>query len=162
MRPTDAPPGPLAERLDRRVVTQWRGSAALTAAVVVVVAGMVGLFVAGPGAGLAGAGVALVVGAVLAWVIPAQRWRLWSFAVTDDAVELHHGLLQQVHSVVPHFRVQHIAIERGVVERWLGLARLTVTTASAGSDTHIPGLTPERADAIRRLILDRTAAGDAV
>lgn len=156
------PPAPLAERLDGRVVTLWRLGMALTVVVVAAVAAVPLGVLAGPAVGAGVALVVLGVGGMLAWVVPARRWRLWSFAVTDDAVELRHGLLEQVHSVVPHFRVQHIAVERGVVERRLGLARLTITTASAGGDTHIPGLTPERAEDIRRHVLARTASGDAV
>lgn len=157
-----SPPAPLAERLDGHVVTQWRLGMALTVVVVAMVAAMPLGVSAGPALGAGAAFVVLVVGGVLAWVVPARRWELWSFAVTDDAVELRHGLLEQVHSVVPHFRVQHISVERGVVERRLGLARLTITTASAGADTRIPGLTPERAEEIRRHVLARTASGDAV
>lgn len=157
-----SPSAPLAERLDGRVVTLWRLGMALAAAILATAAGVpLGVF-AGPALGAGVALVVLAVGGVAAWVVPARRWRLWSFAVTDDAVELRHGLLEQVHSVVPHFRVQHIAVARGVVERRLGLARLTITTASAGGDTQIPGLTPERAEGIRRHVLARTASGDAV
>jgi membrane protein YdbS with pleckstrin-like domain len=143
-------------------VTQWRVSAAAWALAVTAVAAVVAGVAIGPPAGALAGAVALCAGGVMVWTVPPQRWRLWSFSVTEDAVELHHGLLDQVHSVVPHFRVQHIAVERGVLERRLGLARLTITTASSGGDTHIPGLAPERADAIRRHILDRTASGDAV
>ena len=156
------PPAPLAERLDGQVVTQWRLGMALVAVIVAAVAAVPLALAAGPAVG-AGVGlVVLVVGGMVAWAVPSRRWQLWSFAVTDDAVELRHGLLEQVHSVVPHFRVQHIAVERGVIERRLGLARLTITTASAGGDTRIPGLTPERAEDIRRHVLARTASGDAV
>ena len=105
---------------------------------------------------------ALAAALTVAWRWPAAAWRAWSFAVTDDAVEVRHGVLERVHSVVPHFRVQHVALERSVLERRLGLARLTVHTASAASDADIPGLPPERAEAIRAHVLARTAAGDAV
>jgi uncharacterized protein len=152
----------LAERLDRRVVTQWRLVTVPTALAVGAVAVGAALAFDPSGVAVAAALVALAAALPVAWRWPARAWRAWSFAVTDDAVEVRHGVLDQVHSIVPHFRVQHVALERGVVERRLGLARLTIHTASAGSDAAIPGLPPERAEAIRAHVLARTAAGDAV
>jgi membrane protein YdbS with pleckstrin-like domain len=151
----------LAERLDRRVVTQWRLTT-VPLALALGAAAVGAALVAGAVAAVVAALVALALAVALAWAYPAAAWRAWSFAVTDEAVEVRHGVLGQVHSVVPHFRVQHVALERGVVERRLGLASLTIHTASAGSDADIPGLPPDRAEAIRTHVLARTAAGDAV
>jgi hypothetical protein len=152
----------LAERPDRRVVTQWRLTTVPIALVVGVVAVAATLSFTTAVAPVVAALVLLVAAVAVAWAFPAAAWRSWSFAVTDEAVEVRHGVLGQVHSVVPHFRVQHVALERSVVERRLGLARLTIHTASAGSDAGIPGLPPDRAEAIRTHVLARTAAGDAV
>jgi len=48
------------------------------------------------------------------------------------------------------------------VERAVGLARLVVHTASAGTDATIPGIAAGDAEGLRRLILARTGHGDAV
>jgi membrane protein YdbS with pleckstrin-like domain len=42
------------------------------------------------------------------------------------------------------------------------LAGLTIHTASAATDAGLPGLPVAEADRLRRLILDRAGAGDAV
>ena len=55
-----------------------------------------------------------------------------------------------------------IDIAQGPVERAVGLARLVVHTASAGTDASIPGIAAGDAEGLRRLILARTGHGDAV
>jgi membrane protein YdbS with pleckstrin-like domain len=58
--------------------------------------------------------------------------------------------------------VQHIDIEQGPIERRLGLAKLELHTASAGSDASLPGIELERAEEIRAHVLARAALPDAV
>jgi membrane protein YdbS with pleckstrin-like domain len=99
---------------------------------------------------------------VAAWWLPRARHRFWRYHVADDALELRHGVLKRVHSAIPYFRVQHIDVAQGPVERAVGLARLIVHTASAGTDATIPGIAAGDAESLRRLILTRAGAGDAV
>jgi membrane protein YdbS with pleckstrin-like domain len=55
-----------------------------------------------------------------------------------------------VNSVVPFVRVQHVDSQRGPIERLAGLSSVVVYTAgSRGADVTIPGLRPERAEAIQ-------------
>jgi membrane protein YdbS with pleckstrin-like domain len=59
-------------------------------------------------------------------------------------------VITHVRTVVPFVRVQHVDTQRGPVERALGLASVVVYTAgSRQADVTIPGLTPERADALQ-------------
>ena len=68
---------------------------------------------------LVAAGVVLAVaGAVGARL----EWASYRYRVTDDAVEITHGVLVQTLSVLPHRRIQQIDVRRGPVERRLGLA----------------------------------------
>jgi uncharacterized protein len=171
---TEAPEGPEAaggwatERaLDRRVVVVWTvqeaigwAVLALAALTVDVGARMAGVDVPGP-PGLA-AGLLAVAGGLAAWWLPRARHRFWRYHVADDALELRHGVLKRVHSAIPYFRVQHIDVAQGPVERAVGLARLIVHTASAGTDATIPGIAAGDAESLRRLILTRAGAGDAV
>jgi uncharacterized protein len=171
---TETPAGPeaaagwAAERaLDRRVVVVWTvqeavgwAVLALAALAVDVGARMAGVDVPGP-PGLA-AGMLAVAGGVAAWWLPRARHRYWRYQVAPDALELRHGILKRVHSAIPYFRVQHIDVAQGPVERAVGLARLIVHTASAGTDATIPGIAAGDAEGLRRLILARTGHGDAV
>lgn len=93
---------------------------------------------------------AFVVLAVLGAGYELARYRIWRFAIEDDAVTLERGVLTRVTSVVPFVRVQHVDTQRGPIERLAGLSSVVVYTAgSRGADITIPGLAPERADAIR-------------
>jgi membrane protein YdbS with pleckstrin-like domain len=156
-----------ARPLDRRIMVVWTVQEAVAYGVLALVvlaadlgARLAGLDVPGP-PGLA-AGLVAVVGAVLAWWLPRARYRHWSYQVAEDALELRHGVVRRIHSAIPYFRVQHIDVAQGPVERAVGLARLVVHTASAGTDATIPGIAAEEAEGLRRLILARAGSGDAV
>lgn len=156
----------MAERqaLDVRVRSLWQVSALLATAPLVllclaaVVANLLGAatWLAPAAASLAAALVALALG------VPVIRHRRWSWALTDEGIELAHGVLVRTESAIPLFRVQQVDVRQGPLERAFGLVSLQITTASAGSDGTVPGLDAARAEEVRRLILGRVAADDGV
>ncbi len=115
-----------------------------------------------PRALLGVAAVAAVAGAVFAWWWPAVRYRHWTYRMGQDTMELEHGVVFQTHSVIPYFRVQHVDTSQGPIDRRLALSNLKVQTASTATDAYIPGLSTLEAAEIRRTILERAGAGDAV
>jgi uncharacterized protein len=136
------------ESLDPRVRLVWLTGSVLTAAVIgggLALAGRF-LFDVGIWPGVV-AFVAVVIGGGL---LAVARYRRWRFELAEDAVYLERGVLTEVTSVVPFVRVQHVDSTRGPVERTVGLASVVVYTAgSRGADITIPGLSPDRADALR-------------
>jgi uncharacterized protein len=158
---------PEARPLDRRVVVVWTVQEAAGFGVLAVAllaadlaARLGGVDLPGP-PGLA-AGLVAGVGGLAAWWLPRASYRHWRYQVAADALELRHGVVRRVHSAIPYFRVQHIDVAQGPVERAVGLARLVVHTASAGTDATIPGIAAGDAEGLRRLILARAGSGDAV
>ena len=156
-----------ARALDRRVVVVWtvQEAAGYGVLALLVLAADLGARLAGaelPGPpGLAAALVA--VGALpAAWWAPRARYRHWRYQVAPDALELRHGVVRRVHSAIPYFRVQHIDVAQGPMERAVGLARLVVHTASDCTDGTIPGIAAGEAEGLRRLILARAGSGHAV
>jgi uncharacterized protein len=156
-----------ARPLDRRIVVVWTvqeaaGYGVLALAVLAADLGarMAGVDLPGP-PGLA-AGLLAAAGLAAAWWLPRASYRHWRYQVAADALELRHGVVRRVHSAIPYFRVQHIDVTQGPVERAVGLARLVVHTASAGTDATIPGIAAGDAEGLRRLILARAGSGDAV
>ena len=149
----------LAERLDGRTVALWRryGYVALGVAVLCVVAVAVSLSLAGEPIGAVVALGSLASGAiaVLAVSLPQRRYRHWAYELGPDALEMQHGAFIRRRSVIPYFRVQHVDMSRGPFERSLGLARLTVHTASSGTDATIPGLDEGVAAELRAAIVSR-------
>jgi len=106
---------------------------------------------------------ALAIGLVaLAWWWARADYRNWHYVLADDVLELRHGVVRRVHSAIPYFRVQHVDISQGPLERAMGIARLVVHTASAGTDAAIPGIVRSEAEGLRQIILARTGSGDAV
>jgi len=156
-----------ARPLDRRIVVVWtvQEAAGFGVLAVAVLAADLGARLAGvdlPGPPGLAAGVVAVAALPAAWWLPRASYRHWRYQVAADALELRHGVVRRVHSAIPYFRVQHIDVAQGPVERAVGLARLVVHTASAGTDATIPGIAAGDAEGLRRLILARAGSGDAV
>lgn len=135
----------------------WAAAAAVLGATTVLVAALTG------SGALAGIGAAVTSAVVVAGVVvPRLQWARWRWALTEEGLELAHGVVVRVDSSIPAFRVQQVDVRQGPVEGWLGLVSLQVTTASAGSDGTLPGLAPDVAEAVRRDLLSRVAADDGV
>ena len=153
------------ETLNPRVRLVWAVSSVVVAVLLGVGAAVADRFALAVGVwvavGVAALAFALGVGYV------ALKYRVWRFEVRDDDLYLERGVLTRVKTVVPFVRVQHVDTQRGPVERAVGLASVVVYTAgSRGADVTIPGLTPERADALqerlRRLAIESESEHDAV
>lgn len=106
-------------------------------------------------------GVALLGIAVTVW-LPDAQYRRWRYQITSDGIELRHGLVVRNQSSIPHFRVQHVDLRQGVLQRWRGIVSLSISTASPATDAALPGLDPDRAEHIRRQVIDRAEADDGV
>lgn len=139
--------------LERRVLTLWRLRAALAllAAVALVLA-----VAAGAGAPVPGVAAAAVLGvagglAIRGWT--ALVWAGWRFEIGDHALRLRHGVVTRRESTIPFHRVQHIDLAAGPLERRLGLTTLVLRTASASSDSTIPGIDAADAEGLRARIL---------
>ncbi|HEX7135645.1 MAG TPA: PH domain-containing protein [Iamia sp.] len=150
--------------LDPRVRRLWQTAALLATAPVVLVLLGTGAIVGAEVGALPGLGlVALAVVVVgLAVAVPVLRHRRWSWALTDEGLELAHGVVVRTESAIPAFRVQQVDIRQGPLERAFGLVTLQITTASSGSDGTLPGIDAAGADEVRRRILRRVAADDGV
>ena len=150
--------------LSPRVVALWRASWLIATAVLLIPALLVAVAATdiplavrvGLPLGVAATGI------VLSIILPNASYRNWRYAVTDDGVELRHGVLIRHQSSIPHFRVQHIDIGQGPLDRWRGIVKLRISTASPASDGSLPGIEPHRAEELRARILTRADADDGV
>lgn len=84
--------------------------------------------------------VVLVAGVIGVAVVPWWRYTVHRWEITSEAVYTRVGWLSQESRVAPISRVQTVDIERGPLERLLGLATVTVTTASSAGAVTITGL----------------------
>lgn len=73
-------------------------------------------------------------------VMPAWRYRVHRWELTDGAVYTRAGWWTQEWRIAPVTRIQTVDSERGPVARLFRLAKVTVTTASAAGPLVIDGL----------------------
>lgn len=84
--------------------------------------------------------VTLVLAAVHITVVPAWRYAVHRWEVSDTAVYTRTGWFNQERRIAPISRVQTVDTQRGPIDRLLGLATVTVTTASAAGAVEITAL----------------------
>jgi uncharacterized membrane protein YdbT with pleckstrin-like domain len=73
-------------------------------------------------------------------------------------VSLRSGVFRHRVETIPFSRVQHVSVGRGLIERWLGLATLEVS--SAGPDISVPGLSVPDADRVKQVVAERAGVDD--
>jgi uncharacterized protein len=99
------------------------------------------------------------VSAVHVLVVPQWRYRVHRWEVTDAAVYTQTGWWARERRIAPMSRIQTVDHAEGALARLLGLATVTVTTASAAGALEIAGLDAALA---RELVDELTTKADAV
>jgi len=87
------------------------------------------------------AGTVLVIAAALVIRVPTRRYNARGFQISTDRLRVVRGLLFRSDTVVPFGRVQHIDLDQGPIERFFGIATLTLHTAgNHNASVSLPGL----------------------
>lgn len=102
--------------------------------------------------------ISIVLAVVHIVVMPQWRYRVHRWEATGEAVYTRSGWINQEWRVAPVSRIQTIDTKRGPLEQLLGLATVTITTASAAGPVEIAGLAHEEAT---RLVDELTATTQA-
>jgi len=132
---------------------------------------ILGLFLGGPEGGPGGDPIdlivrrgliplALVVVLVVLIVIIAIFWLSWrvhSFRITDELVEVRSGILFRTSRRGRLDRIQGINVGRPLFARLFGAARLDINVAGHDANVPLAYLSGRNADALRRLILQRAS-----
>lgn len=95
---------------------------------------------------LVAAAVTVVVAAGHLAVMPRWRYRVHRWEVTDEVAYTQFGWLTQERRLAPLGRVQTVDTRRGAFAQLLGLADVTITTASASGAIKIEALDQEVAE----------------
>jgi hypothetical protein len=104
--------------------------------------------------------VGTVIGAAMSLaVVPLWRYRVHRWEIGPQAVYTRTGWLVQERRIAPISRVQTVDTYRGPLDRVLGLANVTVTTASSAGAVHIAALDVAVADQIVAQLTDIAAIG---
>jgi uncharacterized protein len=143
---------------DPRARTLWATTGGLVGAVLAALLGV---------AAIAGdlwpaALVVLPAGIVAGAAFGRTAWRRRTWALAPRALELQRGVVVQRATSIPYERIQQIDVERGPIERLVGLSQLVVRTAAATTDANLYGLSPGDADDLRQRLLDLAGIDDLV
>ncbi len=100
----------------------------------------------------------VVVGALIGFGYAALAWRMTRYAVDDDAVYLHSGVLFRQQRKARLDRLQAVDVVQPMLARLLGLAELKLEVAGGpGSAVSLAFLREEQADTLRAELLARAA-----
>ena len=93
-------------------------------------------------------GVLLVLWLWLQWLIPRQVTAV-TWAELPEELAIRRGRLWRSMVTIPYGRIQYVDLTSGPYKRSVGLADITVNTASPASSGDIPGLPLEVAEELR-------------
>lgn len=103
---------------------------------------------------------ALVIAGYALLRAPLRRYHATGYSLAEARLRIVRGIFFRRDTVVPFGRVQHIDVDQGPLERFYGLATLTVHTAGThNASVSLPGLAQREAIAMREGI--RAAIGHA-
>lgn len=98
-------------------------------------------------------GIMIVGGLNTAYAAFADKQKF--YAIRQQDLSYHSGLLFRKTVSQPMLRIQHVELKRGPIDRKVGLAKLQVFSAGGAMHTfEIPGLPLASAESIRQFILD--------
>jgi membrane protein YdbS with pleckstrin-like domain len=87
------------------------------------------------------AGTVLVIALALIIRVPTTRYNARGYQISADRLRVVRGLLFRSDTVVPFGRVQHIDVHQGPLDRFFGIATLTLHTAgNHNASVSLPGL----------------------
>ena len=83
------------------------------------------------------------------------RFRTMRYRFTDEGISMSWGILFRREIIIQYSRIQDIHLRSNVIERWLGLARVLVQTASgsSGAEMTLEGL--QQFEAVRDYLYSR-------
>lgn len=83
------------------------------------------------------------------------RYQTMRYKFTDDGISMSWGILFRREVLVNYARIQDIHLRSNLVERWLGLARILVQTASGSSSAEMTIEGIKEFDALRDFLYAR-------
>ncbi|WP_420369370.1 PH domain-containing protein [Curtobacterium sp. L1-20] len=87
-------------------------------------------------------------------VLTPRRVRAIGYALRDDDLVLRRGLMWQRFTSVPYGRMQLVDVNRGPLDRALGMSELKFVTAAASTNVRIPGIPATDADELRDRLVE--------
>jgi membrane protein YdbS with pleckstrin-like domain len=154
-----APPPPPAtferQMLSSTVRWVWFAGYLIPSLVITLVALQLDIFVLPVRTGLVTAAVLVAALGLSTWRT-TSRYRNWSWELDETELIIDRGVVFKLTRIVPRVRVQHVDLTSGPVDRFFNLRQVSIYTAGTReADASIPGLTSERAEALRQALIAR-------
>ena len=145
------------QRLSKKVVTVWRITALIVVVIISAVLAIGALIIIGAGVmsiifALVPVAVLIILIILFVVIIPAIRYRRFSYIISDDEIVIKYGLIIITHTVVPMIKIQYTDTTQGPIMRAFSLAAVKVMTA--GGTVEIPGLPINDAENLRDQITE--------
>lgn len=94
-----------------------------------------------------------LLGLISVAIAPQRIYARLRYGLSERILQVVRGWMFRTDTVVPLVRVQHLDVVRGPLDKLFGTASLVVHTAGThNSIVTVPGLAPERAEAVRDII----------
>jgi membrane protein YdbS with pleckstrin-like domain len=92
------------------------------------------------------------------WWLIGRQVRAWAYAERPEELLVRAGVMWRRIVVVPYGRLQYVDVDAGPLARAFGLASVQLHTASAGTDSQIPGVATAEAARLRDRLTERGQA----
>lgn len=102
----------------------------------------------------------IAVAFVVNLIVVCKAWRYKGYALRQHDLSYRSGVIFPTITTIPYDRVQQVSLQQNPVDRFFGLCSVEVVNgAQELSSLTIPGLTEERATALKSIIIERMRNG---
>lgn len=93
----------------------------------------------------------------LTFVLSRIGFKKKGYAFRTHDVLFQSGIIATKTIIIPYNRIQHVALQEGLISRYFGLAKVEVFTAGGGfsGDIVIPGIEKDEAEKIKQLLMTK-------
>lgn len=90
------------------------------------------------------------------FIIVRKAWIFKGFALREYDISYRSGIIFPIITTIPYNRMQQVSVKQNPVSKFFNLYSVEVVNgAQAMSSLTIPGLTEERANQIKNIVIDR-------
>ncbi|GAA1596358.1 PH domain-containing protein [Actinomadura kijaniata] len=99
-----------------------------------------------------------LIGLAIGLVFHVAKWRMFTYTVHEDRIELRRALIGRSVKTVPRDRVRGVDVSATLPHRLLRLAIVRIDAGSDGGEGELNAVSRQEAERLRRLLLARPAA----
>lgn len=90
--------------------------------------------------------------------------KLFGYELADNEVKVEKGVISKSYDSIPYSRIQNVGIERGLLQRILGISTVDIQTAGSSgygkAEGMLPGVEKHVAEEVREAIMQKARKDD--